>query len=99
MHEIRFASDDEMPEGHDFVFAHAGESAMILYRESAITPEVLMDSWAAYRATLGRTPREPSELRDIIAQAQRGVRLADSVGIPDQRLKSAHGLAAAFHVA
>ena len=87
MHEIRFASDDEMPEGHDFVFAHAGGSALIVYRESAITPEVLMDSWAAYRATLGRSPREPSAVRPA------------SVGIPDQRLEGAHRLAAAFHVA
>lgn len=75
MYGIRFVGDDELPEGHDFVFAHAGESAMIFYRESAVSPESLEDSWAAYRATLGRQPRDPSELREVV---ERAIHLAHS---------------------
>lgn len=47
---IEFVSDAEMPEGHDFALIATGDGALILYRESAVCPAVLEESWAAYRA-------------------------------------------------
>lgn len=59
MHEIRFVSDEAMPPGHDFVLVQCGaRDYVILYRESAITPKVLEDSWAAFRA-LAADPHPP----------------------------------------
>lgn len=65
-HSIRFVSDEVMPEGHDFVFLQTLDWAVILYRQSAITPETLEDSWAAYRALGGRdrSPRPPVRVVD-----------------------------------
>lgn len=50
MHTIHFVNDEAMPEGHDFIFIQTALGALIFYRESALSPEVLEDSWAAYRA-------------------------------------------------
>lgn len=60
MHCITFVADDEMPEGHDFVFVEIPEGALLFYRESELTEENLMDSWAAYRALQRRPPVEPA---------------------------------------
>lgn len=46
-YEIRFVS--ELPKGHDFVLVALPDSVVILYRESAVCPRVLEDSWAAFR--------------------------------------------------
>ena len=57
-HEIRFVSDDDMPEGQDFLLCMSQPRVVIAYRASAVCPladparaaRVLEDSWAAYRA-------------------------------------------------
>lgn len=48
MYGIQFV--DALPEGHDFMFVQTDGGALIFYREDALTPETLEDSWAAYRA-------------------------------------------------
>lgn len=51
MHAINFVDDCELPEGQDFIFvAVPAGGGLIFYRESAINPTTLEDSWAAYRA-------------------------------------------------
>lgn len=51
MHRIEFVDDHALPEGHDFMLlTDAAGSALLFYRESAVTPANLEDSWAAYRA-------------------------------------------------
>lgn len=52
MHAIHFVDDDELPEGQDFLFVAIPEGGLIFYRESALSPSMLEDSWAAYRAIL-----------------------------------------------
>lgn len=57
MHAIHFVDDCELPEGHDFMLVEIPDGGLIFYRESAITPTSLEDSWAAYRAVgEGGTP-------------------------------------------
>lgn len=60
MHAIQFVSDEVMPEGHDFIFVQVPTGALVFYRESAITPKTLEDSWAAYRALRRYPPVEPT---------------------------------------
>lgn len=62
MHSIKFVGDEELPEGHDFVFVEIPDGALIFYRESALTEESLMDSWAAYRALQRKPPVHPVEV-------------------------------------
>ena len=53
MHAIHFVDDSELPEGCDFLFVAIPEGGLIFYRESALSPQSLEDSWAAYRALGG----------------------------------------------
>jgi hypothetical protein len=50
-HAINFVDDCELPEDQDFLFVAIPAGALIFYRESALTPKTLEDSWAAYRAS------------------------------------------------
>jgi len=53
-HGIAFV-DDQALQGHDFaLISLADGDEWVFYREKAVTPSVLEDSWAAYRA-LGAT--------------------------------------------
>ena len=61
MHHISFASDEDMPEWHDFIFIQVPEGALIFYREGAVTPKTLEESWAAYRALERRPPVGPTQ--------------------------------------
>lgn len=49
-HAINFVDEAALPEGQDFLFVSIPSGALIFYRESALSPAVLEDSWAAYRA-------------------------------------------------
>lgn len=60
LHVINFVSDEAMPPGHDFIFVALPMGALMFYRESAITPQTLEDSWAAYRALQRGKPLEPT---------------------------------------
>lgn len=62
MYSIRFVDDSALPNGHDFVFVQADEDYAIFFRESAISPQMLEDAWAAYRA-LDAAPPPPISLR------------------------------------
>ena len=62
MHAIDFVSDDQMPAGHDFMFIEVPhEGGLIFYRESAVSPESLEGSWAAFRAIVASPPPPPLE--------------------------------------
>ena len=56
MYGIRFVEDDALPEGHDFVLVQSGGDVLMFYRESAVTPQNLEASWAAYRALVAQSP-------------------------------------------
>lgn len=47
---VEFVCDEAMPEGRDFVLVQGDEWVVMAYRQSAVCPEVLEDSWAAFRA-------------------------------------------------
>lgn len=50
-YSIRFVGDDDLPAGHDFVLVECRRgSVVVALRERAISPAVLEDAWAAYRA-------------------------------------------------
>lgn len=51
-HSIAFVADDALPAGHDFMLIVSPSGAHVFFRASAVTPAVLEDSWAAYRALL-----------------------------------------------
>lgn len=50
--DYRITFTEDLPEGHDFVLVQAPGQVIVVYRESAITPAMLEDSWAAYRKLL-----------------------------------------------
>lgn len=63
-HAIQFVDDDALPEGHDFAFVGLPDGGgLIFYRRSALSPESLEGSWAAYRALGGPSPRH---LRSVV---------------------------------
>lgn len=53
---IRYSED--LPDGHDFLLVRTCHQVVVVYRESALSPRVLEDSWAAYRALVIHPPRE-----------------------------------------
>lgn len=46
---ISFVGDEALPPGHDFAFVTTPEGAWVFYRESALCPQAIEDSWAAGR--------------------------------------------------
>jgi hypothetical protein len=62
VHCIQFVSDEVLPEGHDFVFVELPAGAAIFYRESALSPQSLEDSWTAYRSLSARPPQQPQPM-------------------------------------
>lgn len=49
-YDVRFVHDQALPRDHDFVLLARGpDSVHVFIRESALTPAVLEDAWAAYR--------------------------------------------------
>lgn len=60
-HSITFVADDALAEGHDFMFVAQPEGGHIFYRESAISPGVLEDSWAAYRRMIDEEDSGPGD--------------------------------------
>jgi len=55
-YRVKVVDDAVLPEGHDFVLVQVdGRMTVCCFREGAITPRVLEDSWAAYR-TLANVP-------------------------------------------
>lgn len=76
---IRFVDDSVLPKGHDFLFVELPDGALIFYRESAVTPETLEDSWAAYRALGGPRPTRPTPASET-ADPSAMLELVHSVG-------------------
>lgn len=50
--QVRFVSDQEMPEGHDFVVVQLPTGMVTFYRERAVTPRTIESAWAACRRLL-----------------------------------------------
>lgn len=71
MHAIHFVDDGELPTGHDFMLVDLPEGALIFYRESALSPQPLEDSWAAYRALGGPSRDTPAEHPPLALVASR----------------------------
>lgn len=57
MHRIYFVGDHQLDQ--DFLFVKTPEGALIFYRESTLTAEVLESSWAAYRALIFKPAPAP----------------------------------------
>lgn len=57
---IRFVP--ELPDGHDFLLVATTHEVVILYRDSAVCPRVLEDSWAAFRALSEAPTSDPLAL-------------------------------------
>jgi hypothetical protein len=47
---VRFATDDEMPAGHDVVMLKTDEEAIVFYRDSKVSRRVVSEAWAALHA-------------------------------------------------
>lgn len=64
---ISFIGDDELVAGQDFLFVdlHGDDAAWIFYRESALSPVSLEDSWTAYRALLDDGELDPGHRADL----------------------------------
>lgn len=68
MYRIEFVDDHMLPEGHDFMLVtNDAGSALLVYRESAVTPATLEDSWAAYRALLAQESPPPATAPRLIS--------------------------------
>lgn len=47
-YQVVFASDCDMPRGHDYVLVRTSEAFIAFIRKSRVTPEVLTSCWRAY---------------------------------------------------
>lgn len=47
---VRFASDDEMPEGHDALVIQSADEAIVFYRESVVNRAAVTTAWGALHA-------------------------------------------------
>lgn len=56
-YEVLFVGDDELPTDHDWVLVKAPTCWHFIVKKSAVTPEVILEGWAAYRQ-LARAPGE-----------------------------------------
>lgn len=63
MYAISFV-DELMPE-HDFLLLAAPGGVAVFFREAAVNPQTLEDSWAAYRALCEQEPRPPTTQRSL----------------------------------
>lgn len=53
MYGVRFIDDDALPEGHDYAMIRTAEDTVFFFKRSKLTPRVLEQAWAAYRALPG----------------------------------------------
>lgn len=60
MHAIRFIDDQDMPEGHDWVFVEIPHGALVFIRKSALVEQSFEQAWDAYRAAKTYPPVEPT---------------------------------------
>lgn len=66
-HSISFVDDEALTEGREFMFIGTPDGGgLIFYKESALSPASLEDSWAAYRALGGREGPLPRHLRSVV---------------------------------
>jgi hypothetical protein len=70
-HEIRFVTDDEMPDGLDWMLLEVGDDVHCILRRSRICESVLEDAWAGYRALaaaqrIGLDAQERQRLDDAL---------------------------------
>lgn len=76
-HHISIVDDHELPTGHDFVFVKHRDGAHIFYRRGTLDECVLEDSWAAYRALLGKGgPTVPTRVIERMGEVVDFVRRA-----------------------
>lgn len=47
---VRFASDEDMPEGHDALVIRSAEEAIVVYRESVVNRAAVTTAWGALHA-------------------------------------------------
>lgn len=47
---VRFATDDEMPEGHDALVIRSDDEAIVVYRESVVSRRAVTTAWESLRA-------------------------------------------------
>jgi hypothetical protein len=66
---ISFVDDDALAMGHDFAFVDIPDGGWIFYRESALSPVSLEDSWTAYRALVGEQGPNPSHRAELCEAA------------------------------
>lgn len=67
MYGVRFTEDHELPEGHDFAMVRTDEDTMFFVKRSKVTPRVLEQAWAAFRAL----PDVPEQIRREVREVRR----------------------------
>lgn len=60
---ITFDDSTLLPDGHDFAFVVTLDAVHAFYRETAVCPELLEDSWAAMRCMRGEDESSAEPMR------------------------------------
>lgn len=72
---VRFASDDEMPEGHDALVIRSDDEAIVVYRESVVSRRAVTTAWESLQAVASEAAARPvpdDELMPRRLSRQRG---------------------------
>lgn len=69
MYGVRFIDDDALPAGHDFVMVRTDEDTMFFVKRTKVTPRVLEQAWAAFRALPGVPEQIRHEPRSLVRVA------------------------------
>lgn len=93
-YQVRFVSDDALPEGTEYVFARVAEATYLFIRQSCINAETgrcdgLTRAWNAWQASEAEPPR-PSRLRAEVGHIRVGTAvLLAGYGITAMKVGSA----------
>jgi hypothetical protein len=75
---VKFASDDEMPEGHDAMVIQTADEAIVVYRESVVDRGAVTTAWASLAALA--TEGMPVPVDELLPRRMRRDGLADRSG-------------------
>lgn len=58
---VRFASDEEMPDGHDALVLQVDGEAVVVYRDSVVSRDAVTTAWTALQAAAGDERPVPAD--------------------------------------
>jgi hypothetical protein len=80
---VKFASDEEMPEGHNALVIQTADEAIVVYRESVVDRGAVTTAWASLHALA--TDGRPVPVDELMPSRLRREGLSDGSGSRPER--------------